>query len=1063
MTAYIEPTGEDSSIARNNRKTAGTAIFWKDAQGRFLSCNPVYQQFIGLSMEEIIGHTVEEIGAVSHKYPPLIDDADILAGQTFSNVPGQLLDGKSKPRHVIVSKSPLIIKGKIAGIVGTIEDITEQVAQSKTLLQLTEAIQYVPGGILVYEWKGTGEYKLLLVSPVAKEMFNIPEKTTDGIDEILKHCLHPDDNWCTRYLSKRLMAGAEVATCKCRFYPIGSQECIWIKIRVRPVPKTSGKILLYISLTDITAEQRNAQALAESQRAYREVADGAGLIVWHYDMVNNTVEFLNDDKTMKRHMSDKIPRKLYGGPEEFLQFIQPECWQDFRQIHENLCQGKSGRCDIQYISEPGQPPHWARLIYTLPAGVTNPTDAYGVGMNITAEKLREEQYNNEVRMLHTAVKANLLAKAHFDLTESKLLDYIRHSPNALNLSVGCDYEFFYEQLLEVILSQEEQLMVADKLDMGNLMHICAQNNSTFSMEYKRHCEDLSPIMVECTVSLFTSKNGHVECFFCFYDITNKFINYTIADKLNELGYNRAALVNNLTGTMTLYSKNTGVIENTPEHPLFYDQELLENICQTVSDKKEAQALYQKLNLDTITAYLDDHEQEGMFDLSHDFWDVSENKYVRYRVQACYLDSSRTSVFIIQSDITKQYQKEREQLQKLEEALAMADKANTSKSMFLAGISHDMRTPLNGILSFTDFALKTESQSQQKYYLTKIRQSGELLLSLINDTLNLTRIESGKVTVKPEWVDTKAMLDTVIAGVSMSANERQLSLNIHRESDLPPYIFMDKLKMQEVLLNILSNAVKFTKPGGSVTVDLSVIPPQQQTPQELAAVQSVHHKWIRMVIQDTGIGMSQEFLPHLFDAFAQEESTEVANPNGTGLGLSIAKKYMDMMGGSIQVRSKLNQGTTFELHLMVEETEEKANAHSSGVEHCHFGHLHILLAEDNALNQEIAQMLLTSKGANLDIVSNGQEAVDKFEATPPGCYQLILMDIRMPVMNGYRAAEKIRHSQHPDGADIPIVAMTADAYEDDIKHCMAVGMNGHISKPINPDKLYSEIAKCCNGI
>lgn len=1063
MTAYIEPTGEDSSIARNNRNTAGTAIFWKDAQGSFLSCNPVYQQFIGLSMDEIIGHTVEEIGAVSHKYPPLIDDADILAGQTVSNVPGQLLDGKSKPRHVMVSKSPLIIKGKITGIVGTIEDITEQVAQSKTLLQLTEAIQYVPGGILVYEWKGTGEYKLLLVSPVAKEMFNIPEKTTDGIDEILKHCLHPDDNWCARYLSRKLMAGAEVATCKCRFYPIGSQECIWIKIRVWPVPKASSKILLYISLTDITAEQRNAQALAESQRAYREVADGAGLIVWHYDIVNNTVEFLNDANTMKLYMPDNVPRKLYGGPEEFLQFIQPECWQDLRQLHQNLRQGKSGRCDIQYISEPGQPPHWARLIYTLPAGVTNPTDAYGVGMNITVEKLREEQYNNEVRMLHSAVKTNILCKCHFDLTEDKLVDYIRHSPNALNLSVGCDYEFFYEQLLGMILSQEEQLMVAEKLNMGNLMHICAQNNSTFSMEYKRHCEDLSPIMVECTVSLFTNKNGHAECFICFYDITNKFINYTIADKLNDLGYNRAALVNNLTGTMTFYSKNTGVLENTPEHPLFYDQNLLENICQTIPDKEKAQALYQKLNLDAITAYLDDHEQEEMFDFSFDLWEGPENKYARQRMQACYLDSSRTSVFIIQSDITKQYQREREQLQKLEDALSMADKANTSKSMFLAGISHDMRTPLNGILSFTDFALKTESQSQQKYYLTKIRQSGELLLSLINDTLNLTRIESGKVTVNPEWVDSKAMLDTVIAGVSMSAQEQQLSLNIHREANVPAYIIMDKLKMQEILLNILSNAVKFTKPGGSVNLDISLIPPQQQTPQELAAVQSVHHKWIRMVIWDTGIGMSQKFLPHLFDAFAQEESTEVANPNGTGLGLAIAKKYMDMMGGSIQVRSKLNHGTTFELHLMVEETEEKASSHSSGGNHCHFGHLHILLAEDNALNQEIAQMLLSSKGANLDIVSNGQEAVDKFEASKPGTYQLILMDIRMPVMNGYTAAEKIRHSQHPDGADIPIIAMTADAYEDDIKHCMAVGMNSHISKPINPDKLYNEIAKCCNGI
>ena len=1063
MTAYIEPTGEDISIARNNRKTARTAIFCKDAQGRFLSCNPVYQQFIGLSMDEIIGHTVEEIGAVSHEYPPLIDDADILAGQTFSNVLGQLLDGTNNPRHVMVSKSPLIIKGKIAGIVGTIEDITEQVAQSKTLLQLTEAIQYVPGGILVYEWKGTEDYKLLLISPLAKEMFNIPEETSDGINDILQHCLHPDDSWCVSYLAKRLMAGADIASCKCRFYPIGSQEFIWINIRVRSVPKDSGKVLLYISLADITAEQRNAQALAESQRAYKVVADGAGLIVWHYDMVNNTMEFLNDVNTMKRYMPDNVPRKLYGGPEEFLQFIQPECWQDLRQLHQNLRQGKSGRCDIQYISEPEQPPRWARLIYTLPVGVTDPTDAYGVGINITAEKLREEQYNNEVQMLHSAVKTNILAKAHFDLTEDKLVDYIRHSPNALNLRVGCEYEFFYEQLLGMILAQEEQLMVAEKLNKGNLMHICAQNNSTFSMEYKRHCEDLSPIMVECTVSLFTNKNGHAECFICFYDITNKFINYTIADKLNELGYSRAALVNNLTGTMTYYSKNTGVLENTPEHPLFYDQKLLEYICQTIPDKEKAQTLYQKLNLDAITAYLDDHEQEKMFDFSFDLWEGPENKYARYRMQACYLDSSRTSVFIIQSDITKQYQKEREQLQKLEEALSIADKANTSKSMFLAGISHDMRTPLNGILSFTDFALKTESQSQQKYYLNKIRQSGELLLSLINDTLNLTRIESGKVTVNPEWVDSKAMLDTVIAGVYMSAQERQLSLNIHREANVPAYIIMDKLKMQEILLNILSNAVKFTKPGGSVNLDISLIPPQQQTPQELAAVQSVHHKWIRLIIWDTGIGMSQEFLPHLFEAFAQEESTEVANPNGTGLGLAIAKKYMDMMGGSIHVRSKLNHGTTFELHLMVEETEEKASSHSSGGNHCHFGNLHILLAEDNALNQEIAQMLLTTKGARLDIVSNGQEAVDKFEASKPGTYQLILMDIRMPVMNGYNAAEKIRHSQHPDGADIPIIAMTADAYEDDIKHCMAVGMNGHISKPINPDKLYNEIAKCCNSI
>lgn len=479
------------------------------------------------------------------------------------------------------------------------------------------------------------------------------------------------------------------------------------------------------------------------------------------------------------------------------------------------------------------------------------------------------------------------------------------------------------------------------------------------------------------------------------------------------------------------------------------------------DSEKAKKLYQHSCLESILEFLDTHVHDAQFDFSFDFYDSRSRQFSCRRLQACYLDNSHTSIFIIQSDITKQYQKEMTQLKMLETALAEAEKANASKSLFLAGISHDMRTPLNGIMSFTDFALKTESRSQQHYFLTKIRQSGELLLALINDTLNLTRIESGKVKVMPEWMDTRAMLDEVLTGVAMAANDRQLTLNVEQNANLPRYIIGDKLKMQEILLNIISNAIKFTKPGGSVNVIIDTIPLQQQTSEEMAMSESDGHKWLRAIIRDTGIGMSQEFLPHIFEAFTQEDSREVDNPNGTGLGLSIVKKYVDMMNGTIQVRSELGKGTTFEVHLMVEKAGSKPVQPKAAVEDCHFGHLHVLLAEDNVLNQEIATMLLSSKGITIDIANNGQQAVEMFEAASPNQYQLILMDLRMPVMSGYEATLQIRQGHNPDGAKIPIIAMTADAYDDDIKRCLEAGMNGHVSKPINPDKLYREIAKWCS--
>ncbi len=1043
--------------------SAGVNIFWKDMDSRFMGANKAQLDFMGLTLDELIGHTVEELGAVTSQYPPLVDDAEILAGKTEKHVTGKLPDASGRARDVIVSKAPLIIGEEVVGIIGTIEDITEKCAQQDMISQLREILFNVPSGICVYKWQtGSQAYQLVQANPALLEMLNLTEEDiakADSAESAIKACLHPEDAWQISYAMKKMAEGAPSVTCNCRFYPKGMQNFIWLQARVKYVQHDENTALVYMVLTDINAEKRSEQALAESQKAYHEVASGAGLVVWHYDMVNGVMEFLENKVSAHIQQKHALPQKLFGAPKSFEHNLAAESLEDFRRMNQAVRAGKSATCDVKFKQFPGQPPHWERLIYTLPQSDSNdaPTDAYGVGMDITAEKLRQQQYDKELQMLHTAVNTNLLSKCHFDLIDNKLLDYVANSPHALKLCTGMSYTAFMEVLHNLVISPDEKDMVAREMNLDNLMHRYVTRDRDFSIEYQRHCDDLSPIMVECNVSIFTGKTGHIECFVYFYDITNKFINYIISDKLTELGYTKVAIVNNLTGTMTFFSKETGVIENTPDRPLFYDEELYRSILEAYPEKAKAEELFSQMSLDCIVDKLD---HVSMYDVSYDFRnDAGED--CRKRMQAFYLDKTRTSIFIIQSDITRQYLAERRHLEELEQAIMEADKANESKSIFLSGISHDMRTPLNGILSFTNFALNTEDESQRTEYLKKIKYSGELLLSLINDTLNLTRIESGKVKISREWIAARDMIDEILTSVSMAASERQIRLDIDRTDDrLPRNIISDKLKLQEILLNLLSNAVKFTKPGGSIMFSASLLEADSMTESEIAQVKSPNQKWVKFIVADTGIGMSAKFLPKLYDAFSQEESQEVQNPNGTGLGLSIVKKYIDMLGGSISVESQLGKGTTFELHILLEESLEAEENWCKDVKEFDFKHLHVLLAEDNLLNQEIAAMLLQSKGAALDVANNGVEAVNTFENAPEGTYQLILMDIRMPIMNGYQATDKIRRSHHHDGATIPIIAMTADAYEEDIKKCLEHGMNSHVSKPINPDKLYTEIARFC---
>ena len=391
---------------------------------------------------------------------------------------------------------------------------------------------------------------------------------------------------------------------------------------------------------------------------------------------------------------------------------------------------------------------------------------------------------------------------------------------------------------------------------------------------------------------------------------------------------------------------------------------------------------------------------------------------------------------------------KKQMEALKEAQD-ANAANIAKTTFLNHMSHDIRTPMNAIVGFTEIAMKRKPDKEVENCLKKIRQSSEYLMTLMNDVLDISRIESGKLEYKPVPVDLRDMLNTVLSIARGYIENRDLNLYVSREELKTPYVMADELRIREVLLNIISNAVKFTKDGGTISFVAENCPGND-----------AHHVIVRYRISDTGIGMSEEFLDRIFDEFSQENDGARTSYKGTGLGMAIAKKYVDLMGGKIEVSSRQGIGSIFtvEIPLLIAEhveTEEKEKLRKDIDLHG----LHVLLAEDNDLNAEIAVSLLEEQGMIVTRAADGKSVLAQFCHTDPGTFDLILMDIMMPEMNGYETTKAIRNlPDRPDGKKIPVIAMTANAFAEDVQAALDAGMDDHVAKPVDMEILTSVITK-----
>ena len=391
--------------------------------------------------------------------------------------------------------------------------------------------------------------------------------------------------------------------------------------------------------------------------------------------------------------------------------------------------------------------------------------------------------------------------------------------------------------------------------------------------------------------------------------------------------------------------------------------------------------------------------------------------------------------------------------KLEIALKKAEDASLAKTRFLNNMSHDIRTPMNAILGYAQLMednLKGKNLPEISEYLKKLQQSGNLLLSIINNVLDMAQIESGRMEIDENYgriEDIRQNLFEIFGDEAKKKNlVLQYTINVEHEN-----ILTDTTKVKEIFVNILSNAIKYTSSGGSVKVSIDELPCDEDG-----------YMMVRTRVSDTGIGMSQEYLTNIFEAFTREQNTTKSKIAGTGLGMSIVKKYVDLLGGTINVESELGKGSTFTVTLKHRIADEsyyvKKYIEESGTGSEILEGRNILLAEDNDLNAEIAEAILESAGLKIERVEDGIQCVNRIEKMPADTYDMILMDIQMPQMDGYKATQAIRNLPDEDKASIPIVAMTANAFEEDKRDAIAAGMNGHIAKPIQVDKMLSILSE-----
>ena len=797
-------------------------------------------------------------------------------------------------------------------------------------------------------------------------------------------------------------------------------------------------LLIYIK--DITAERTTELNAERFRQMYVDATKEARLIVWTYDEKTHRIEPLWDGYTKEICEKFGIPGTVENAPGSLLPYVASEDRAAFLEMYDAIDRGElRSECEFHF-KFPGQSQNIceravARVIFDETG---RRLGVYCFGQNITAQKMEEAKYHMayaELEQTHPYSQGPFRLNFTKNWCGGNTPDHYK-----VNQRECSTVDEYFSAFSGMVSDAAVKKQFMEKFNRAALLEGFLKGTDRVSLQYP--VQDANGIRRWFEGLLFMMRNpgtGDIEGVTYATDISAQKRSEIILEKLIHENFDYIGIIRPDRKTMEFVSRRpwTSYAAVGEEFDFEKGREYVKSKFSSAEELEYYEALTSAEHILPIL------NKNG--NCSESYVQTTDGKTRCVRLFFSWLEQPGGDILIICSDITDSYELEQRRLARMHEALLAADRANEEKSAFLSTMSHDLRTPLNGVLGFTDFALKEENPEKKQEYLQKIKYSGNLLLNLVNDTLELSRIESGKMTVTPEIVSTGEIGWSVVESLRPVAEAK----GVHLVSDIssPEYVYADKLKLQKIWINLLSNAIKYTPPGGTVRASSDVI----ETP--------VNGRNRKIIVEDNGIGMSEEFMAKMFEPFSQENRPESAGAGGTGLGLSIVKRLTELMGGKITVKSQLKKGSRFEVEIPLQPVDDiQYHKTDHSLQGQDLAGKRILLCEDNLLNKEIATTLLQRKGILTECAENGREGLRMFENSEDGHYDAILMDIRMPVMDGYEAAKAIRALSRKDVKEIPIIAMTADIFEDSIRTAQAAGMNSYLTKPIIPEKLFALLAE-----